>query len=402
MEEEQKKPSSGRHSYRFYKILTLTLFSLFVIGIAGYGTVEFTSSSGFCGSCHEMNPEYNTWKASSHSNVACKECHIKPDVVSYAKAKANGLVELYSKATDSYTAPLSMPEDIPNSQCELCHNMKNRQTSADSDIIIPHDKHLAKDINCVTCHYGVAHGDVKDRNVTFKTDYDKWSSELGKQMMSVKYTQPKMEDCINCHERRDVSTACKTCHSTGMKPKSHDDPNFLKGKHGTLAEKDIKKCNSCHSLMSDNEINSLDTKTASQKFLQNKSEKDSTISAEDYAKENTYCSKCHEKKPASHVSGWNGLHGAVAKTDEQKCYACHSDKTTGTSTITSNGLTSNAVSTIGSGSTPACTSCHPALHDGKDYRTGHPVDLTGITKPNATCYSCHSKPNCTSCHKEDE
>lgn len=401
MEEEQKKPSSGRPSYKFYKILTITLFSILFLGIAGYGTVEFTSSSGFCGSCHEMNPEYNTWKASSHSNVACKECHIKPDVVSYAKAKANGLVELYSKATDSYTAPIEMPKDIPNSQCELCHDMKNRKTTAESDIIIPHDKHLAKDIDCVTCHYGVAHGDVKDRSVTFKSDYDKWSSDLGKQMMSVKFTQPKMEDCIKCHEARDVSTACKTCHSTGMKPKSHDDSNFMKGEHGQLAEKDIKKCDSCHSLMSDTEIKNLGTKSASEQFLSTGKAKEGTISAQEYAKENTYCEKCHTKRPASHVNGWNNSHGTAAKADEQKCFACHSNKKITTSTITSTGLVSNAVPTDDSGSTPSCASCHPAMHDGKDYKTIHPINLTGVTQPNETCYSCHSKPKCESCHKKD-
>ena len=92
MEDEQKDrstPTRSRHN--FYKILTIVLGCLVLLIVAGYATVEATSSSTFCGSCHEMNPEANTWKASSHSQVACKECHIQDGVVNYAKAKMNGL-----------------------------------------------------------------------------------------------------------------------------------------------------------------------------------------------------------------------------------------------------------------------------------------------------------------------
>ena len=387
MEEEQKKPSSDRPKRNFYKILTITLFAILFIGIAGYGTVEFTSSSSFCGTCHEMNPENNTWKASAHSNVACKDCHIKPDVVSYAKAKANGLVELYSKATDSYAAPIHMPDQIPNSQCERCHNMKNRAVTAPGDIIIPHEKHLKEDVKCVDCHSGVAHGKVADRNVTFKTDYDKWDASLGKQMMSdVKFTEPKMEDCISCHKARNVSTACKTCHSTGMKPDSHNDPSFMKGGHGKLADKDIKKCNTCHQYMSDNPIKDLQTKTPSQQILDNSSSKDVTITAIKYAKENTFCQKCHSKKPASHDSNFFDNHGTIAGKNLGTCKACHE-----ISQINS-----------ASGNQVICSTCHPSSHSqNPGFKEKHPIPLTGITKPSESCYKCHDKTTCTKCHKEE-
>jgi nitrate/TMAO reductase-like tetraheme cytochrome c subunit len=351
-----------------------------------------------------MKPEASTWKASSHSQIDCKECHIQPGVVNYAKAKMNGLVQVYQKVTNSYTAPIQMPSSIPNSTCEKCHNMKTTQVTAAGDLIIPHDKHLTKGIQCVQCHSGVVHGDVSDRNVTFKTDYSKWNDALGKQMMSdVKFTQPKMEDCIKCHEARQVSTACKTCHSTGMKPASHDAPDFKTKAHGQLAEKDIKKCNSCHQYMSDNPITDLQTKTASQQFLSNGNTKDTTISAQDYAKENSFCQKCHGTRPPSHGTNFVDGHGAIAKADKQKCLACHSEQNTTSSTITSNGLVSNAVPTASSGfgSAPACSSCHPASHENNNFKANHPIDLTGVTKPSATCYTCHNKPKCESCHKPD-
>jgi cytochrome c nitrite reductase small subunit len=406
MEDEQKDQSTINRSRRnFYKILTIVLGCLVLLVVAGYATVEATSSSSFCGSCHNMKPEAETWKASSHSQIACKECHIQEGVVNYAKAKLNGLKQVVDYTSNNYEAPIAMKvgKEIPNETCEKCHDMKTRNVTTEDDIIIPHDKHLAKNIKCVTCHYDVVHGDVSDRGVTYKSDYDKWNDALGKQMMSdVKFTQPKMEDCIKCHEARKVSTACKTCHSTGMKPKSHNDPNFMKGEHGQLAEKDIKKCNSCHQYMSDTPIKDMKTKSASDQFLNTGKAKEGTISVQDYAKENTFCSKCHSKKPASHDSKWINAHGSAANTNKQECLTCHSDKSATTSnSITSNGLVSNSIPTVTAGAAPACTSCHPAIHAGKDYKSHHPIDLTGVTKPSATCYTCHAKSTCITCHKED-
>jgi nitrate/TMAO reductase-like tetraheme cytochrome c subunit len=387
MEEDKKDRSSiTRSRANFYKILTIVFASLVLLVVAGYGTVEETSSKSFCSTCHEMKPEAETLKASSHSNVECKECHIQSGAVNYAKAKMNGLVQVYEKVTDSYPAPIHMPTKIPNSTCERCHNMKTRDVTPAGDIIIPHEKHLKEGVQCVDCHSGVAHGDISDRNVTFKTDYDKWNDTLGKQMMSdVKFTQPKMEDCISCHKTNNVSTACKTCHSTGMKPDSHNDPTFMKGEHGKLAEKDIKKCNSCHQYMSDDPITELQPKTASEKFLDKDNSSATTISATDYAKKNTFCEKCHSKKPASHNSTFFNNHGTLANQNLDTCKACHS-----MSQINSSG-----------GNQVICSTCHPSTHKKVSEIPAHPIPLVGVKGPNETCYKCHSENNCTKCHKQD-
>lgn len=402
MEDEKNKlPAPAGSRYKLYKILTLSLFILVLLVIAGYGTVEATSSSGFCSSCHNMKPEYYTWKASSHSQVGCKECHIQNGVVNYAKAKMNGLTQVYKLATNSYTAPIQMPKDIPNSTCEKCHNIKDTIVTPPGDLIIPHDKHLSKDIKCVQCHSGIAHGNISDRNITFKSDYSNWTASTGKQMMSVKFTQTSMETCIECHKARDVSVECKTCHKTGEKPESHNDPKFLNGQHGIFAAKDIEKCNQCHQYMSDNEIQGVENTSASQKFLNVDSGKQK-ISAQDYAKENTFCQKCHVTRPASHDKNFVNEHASLAKADQSKCMACHNQQNvTAASHITSTGLASNATTVSGTGSAPACNTCHPALHEGKDYKQNHPISLTGVIHPTAQCYTCHNEQKCESCHKED-
>jgi hypothetical protein len=221
-------------------------------------------------------------------------------------------------------------------------------------------------------------------------------------MMNVKFTDPKMEECVECHKARNISNECKTCHQTRMFPKSHETPNFKNQDHGKLAEKDIKKCNSCHLYMSEDELNNMQNAPASQQFLSSGTVKENSISAQDYAKENSYCQKCHIARPESHEKNFVNTHGGAAKVDQQKCLACHNEqKTSKVSTITSTGLVSDSIQTTSSGSAPACGSCHPATHEGKNYKQSHPIDITGVTQPTAKCYSCHSKPKCTSCHKEE-
>ncbi|PLS04344.1 NapC/NirT family cytochrome c [Neobacillus cucumis] len=385
--EEEKETRSAPPSYRYkvIKIMTLTVLFLALFFALGTFGLEASSSSSFCSSCHEMKPEYYTWKASSHSEVDCVSCHIQPGAKNIAKDKAEGITKIFEKETNSYTAPIQMPKEIPNSACEQCHDMSKRQVTTSGDLIIPHNKHLAKDIKCTQCHSGVAHGKISERNVTFKSDYDKWDTSLGKSMMSdVIFTRPKMETCMECHEAREVSTECKTCHSNGILPKSHQNSNFKTENHGKLAKKDIKTCNKCHSYMSKTDIEGMADVPASQQFLSNGNLKTKQISAQEYAMENTYCQECHTKKPASHVKGYTNLHGAIAKGNKEKCLACHDYQNTGFN------KTKNVT----------CNSCHPAMHDGKNFKERHPINISAVTSPNESCYTCHNKPKCTSCHRE--
>ncbi|MBS4213143.1 MULTISPECIES: cytochrome c3 family protein [Neobacillus] len=387
MDEEQKQERSAppRFRYKGFKFLTLTLFFLALFFFLGFSGLEATSSSKFCSSCHEMKPEYYTWKASTHSEVECVNCHIGEGVENLTKAKANGLAQLYKKTADAYTAPIQMPKNIPNSACEKCHNMETREVTSSGDLIIPHDKHLAKDIKCTQCHSGVAHGKIAERNVTFKSDYEKWDDTLGKSMMSdVKFTSPKMETCMECHELRNVSNKCETCHNAGMEPKSHKKADFKTKNHGTLAKEDIKSCNKCHGLMSETEVEGIKEVPASQQFLSNGANKSKQISAQDYAKENTFCQNCHTTKPETHVKGFVNIHGAIAKNSKEKCLACHDYQKTG----------------FNDSKTVACSSCHPAMHDGKNFKERHPININGVTAPTEQCYTCHNRPKCESCHKE--
>lgn len=67
------------------------LLFLVVVGLFTFISIEITGQPAFCNSCHIMNPYYDSWKASSHSDVSCLKCHLKPGLANYAVGKIRGL-----------------------------------------------------------------------------------------------------------------------------------------------------------------------------------------------------------------------------------------------------------------------------------------------------------------------
>jgi nitrate/TMAO reductase-like tetraheme cytochrome c subunit len=391
MDNDQKQdlPAPPRFRYKLIKIATLTLLFLVILFFGGFFGLEATSSSKFCSSCHEMKPQYYTWKASSHSEVDCINCHIEPGAKNYAKAKGNGLVELYKKQTDTYMAPIKMPNLIPDEACESCHNMKYRAVTPSGDIIIPHNKHKTEGIKCVQCHSGTAHGKVSDRKVTYKSDFGKWNEKLGTSLMSeTKYIRPQMDTCMECHEARKAPTECKTCHETTMVPKNHKTEEFKAGGHGKIQPSELKKCEQCHSYMSKEKYDLFKEDSSYINFLK----KDNTASANrydsnnvtvaQYAKTNTFCKDCHGQKPTSHKQAtFITDHGHLSK-NTQKCFVCHDNRSVSDSPVTK----------------VQCGSCHPSSHN-RPWKEHHPVKLAVNQKFNKTCLKCHVKATCTKCHR---
>lgn len=384
MEESRNgTPSPPRLNKNVYRILTVVLFCLVGLLIIIYGGTKATSTSTFCSSCHEMKPEYYTWKASTHSEVDCVSCHIEPGAKNLVKAKADGVKELYKKVTNSYTAPIKMPSEIPNEACETCHNMDNRLVTPSEDIIIPHDTHAEKDVACIQCHSGVAHGKIAQRKVTFQTDYHKWDKELGRSMMSdSKFVNLEMQECMDCHKARKATLACEDCHASGMYPESHLEKDFKLGTHGAAARSDLQECHTCHSYMSDNKIEALEQKHAVTSFLTDDNKSEQIISVEEYSKTNTFCRDCHGEKPPSHNAQFYSNHGDLATKNKAECLTCHEEQNTGKDAVTN----------------VTCGSCHQNKHKNKNYREHHPVPLQENQKVDRSCLTCHSEPTCSSCH----
>ncbi|MFP7297256.1 cytochrome c3 family protein [Neobacillus niacini] len=386
MEEEHiEQTSPPRKGYKLFKRLTIAVFFIVVFFSLGLVGVETTSSSEFCSSCHEMKPQYYTLKASSHSEVDCASCHVQPGAENYVKSKANGVVELYKKQTDSYLAPIKMPNLIPDEACERCHNMNSRSVTPSGDIIIPHDKHKTEGIECVQCHSGTAHGEISDRKMTYKSDYGKWNAKLGASVMSdTKYIRPQMDTCMECHKARKVTLECTACHESTMVPDDHKTEKFKSGDHGKIKPSELETCEKCHSYMSSEEYDLFKEDPSYKKYLNNEEIDSSNVTVNAYAKTNTFCKDCHGERPKSHqINSFMTKHGELSK-DTQTCFTCHENRITSDVPVTK----------------VQCSSCHTRTHK-DNWKSKHPVKLAENQKFDKTCLKCHVETTCTKCHRQD-
>lgn len=365
-------------------------FTIIVVGIfvftllAVIGMTYATSVPKFCSTCHIMKPEYATWEASSHSQVSCVQCHVDSGLTNALKHKVVATKELYKYLTKTYELPIQMTEQLPDSRCLECHSVKRKVSPSYPDLYIPHERHSEKDVSCVKCHQGVAHGKIASRGMTMGGNFNEWDKAKGAGVMDTKYTIPRMDLCMDCHGRRGVTVSCEACHSRSMMPQSHREKTF-KLNHGQQAKKDINYCDTCHSFIKAPGVTSQDLPEEEDpvaRYLNSISSSGSGSSYTEYAQTNEYCVDCHKKRPGTHNDSWPFEHGKAAGNNEQKCLVCHAPRG----------------DVKGTTKTGACSSCHPSIHK-SPWRVSHPFEIPpkyGRLEPR--CFQCHVKSVCTSCH----
>jgi nitrate/TMAO reductase-like tetraheme cytochrome c subunit len=99
----------------------LVLFALFLGGVAVF---NWTESTAFCSSCHNMKPEVTAYHNSPHSKVDCGSCHIGPGVIPALQAKLASIRYVWEYPLSLYPRPI--PSPITSLRpvevvCEQCH-----------------------------------------------------------------------------------------------------------------------------------------------------------------------------------------------------------------------------------------------------------------------------------------
>jgi nitrate/TMAO reductase-like tetraheme cytochrome c subunit len=184
-----------------------------LVGVT-YGVAEYTTRSSFCNSCHEMNPYYQSWQASSHNGAECKDCHIPSGFTNFVKTKVSAFREIYVHFTGATKAPLMVRRQVANSVCEGCHRdggkAKPLGTVSFANSSFAHGgKHVG---SCVQagCHQRIVHQSVSPPTYV-------WPAS--------------MNACFTCHNGQKASKQCGYCH----KNPPHND---------------LGQCDSCHTLTS--------------------------------------------------------------------------------------------------------------------------------------------------------
>ncbi|HEX3015180.1 MAG TPA: cytochrome c3 family protein [Desulfobacteria bacterium] len=353
------------------KLFILATGCLLVGLITTIGITGITASPTFCQTCHEMRPEYVTWKASAHSQISCLDCHSQPGTNQLITQKTMFLKELYDHLIGNINTPISLDDPTPDVVCEKCHTDK-RVATPSGDIKIPHKAHKARGIPCMACHSAVAHAEIAENGFTADGNWQKWIEPVGKVYMRQDFLKFSMAECLDCHQELSAGPGvdqCDACHTKFIKPASHKDKQFLI-QHGRAAFKDINQCDQCHKV------------TKFSKAIQTRV----SNPVVQYARSNDFCSNCHRKtKPANHTAvDWRKQHGKLAQVDRNGCLICHDDgKPSRKDPVTKT----------------YCYKCHVSqLHSA--LQNGHPRFPLGPNPEIARnpCFRCHPVSNCAKCH----
>ncbi|HLE21210.1 MAG TPA: NapC/NirT family cytochrome c, partial [Vicinamibacteria bacterium] len=76
----------------------LVALGLVVIAVSA----ELSSTPSFCGSCHVMQPYFDSWQTSTHSEVRCVDCHIPPGITAEFRKKYEALSMVARYFTGTY------------------------------------------------------------------------------------------------------------------------------------------------------------------------------------------------------------------------------------------------------------------------------------------------------------
>ena len=84
--------------------------------------VPLTNHPKFCASCHTIQPSYESWLQSSHKEVECIACHVRPGVAGWLHDKAwhgtrDVAITLFGKPTESH----NLQAQVDSAVCLGCH-----------------------------------------------------------------------------------------------------------------------------------------------------------------------------------------------------------------------------------------------------------------------------------------
>jgi len=248
--------------------LSLTFITLMALFMAG---VPFTNSS-YCGKmCHAVNPDYQTWSRSTHSQVSCRYCHEDSSYVGISKDRFTKPV---SRMLKTRRAELKGPlnddsaysrNQVKNEWCQRCHASGFRAAFNKQGIKMSstmHTKHMGAGLKCVTCHNRIAHlgaerymsGKIRATGFKYKNYMTMRQGCWRCHSQDAKYRDPEALALVT---GKVAPTECGLCHnpksdlkpSTG--PLNHNDIDGVawkngKERHGKMAVRDFDACLACH------------------------------------------------------------------------------------------------------------------------------------------------------------
>ena len=224
--------------------IAVILITLAVLGIvAAAVAIPLTNDPRFCASCHTIKPSYDTWAVSTHKEVTCVACHVRPTFAGFMEDKViKGLHDVWVTFVGTPKKPEDLKATMHSEVCLSCHqNMLRISELATRDLpgplkkaglIMEHRKHMeafskrGKGEGCTTCHATVVHSrPYKDYPIVVPRGHIKLDELQKAEREALEASMVKAHrsaDCFRCHdgkqeyERKILSRKCETCHTQAL------------------------------------------------------------------------------------------------------------------------------------------------------------------------------------------
>jgi nitrate/TMAO reductase-like tetraheme cytochrome c subunit len=209
------------------------LFCIITFFLILGAVLKFSETPTFCGLCHQMNAYMESWRASSHRQVACTKCHYQPGFLNHLKGKwVDGQVSLAYFISGKKP---SMPHaEINDASClqKGCHKIEDlKGDMIYKNVTFSHGKHLGElrrgmKLRCTSCHAQIVQGThltVHD-TTCFICHYYK-AGPRGE------------EECVSC-----AVGGCTSCH---IEPKGDIKIKGWSFNHRKYIERGVT-CEKCH------------------------------------------------------------------------------------------------------------------------------------------------------------
>ncbi len=224
--------------------IAVILITLAVLGVvAAAVAIPLTNDPRFCASCHTIKPSYESWAVSTHKEVTCVACHVRPTFEGFMEDKViKGMHDVWVTFVGTPKRPEDLKATVHSEVCLSCHrNMLRISELATRDLsgplkkaglIMEHRKHMeafnkrGKGEGCTTCHATVVHSQpykgyssVVPRGHIKLDELPKAEREaLDASMVKAHRTT----DCFRCHDGKQeykgkiLSRKCETCHTQAL------------------------------------------------------------------------------------------------------------------------------------------------------------------------------------------
>lgn len=303
----------GRVGLRFWwaYLILFVLLALSTVS-AGMDVYHRTEQPQFCGACHEMSHNFQSWEQSRHKNITCADCHSQHSVLGWMRTKAAGLKQLRVHFTSTTISDIKLEKNqrgVISENCQRCHPGVARVRER-LGLGVSHRQHLDKGVDCLTCHTGAFTHPVPADKAEAKKEAAP-PSALSSNLVDV-------GQCFRCHDGKSTlsGTVAFDSRNEGKCLECHPDAKHALA-HGARRGESLTRrpCLDCHEAKEGQSHFQM----AAIGSLCEKCHPKQTGESEHYPYRSGACQKCHKVMSPAY------LYAGSPRPTSTLCLGCHKD-----------------------------------------------------------------------------